>query len=91
VHVCIDEPSIKKRLLFANTISAEIKECLKANKKQQKSSAAVLHVVAGKIVKQYRMLNSLSKELGANKKRIRKVKSKSMKEQKRHSLQQAKQ
>jgi len=36
VHVCIDEPSIKKRLLFANTISAEIKECLKANKKTEK-------------------------------------------------------
>ena len=66
------QPAIKKKLIFANSMVAEIRDSFQANDEQQ-STKSVINVVAGKIMKKYNLMRTLGKELGINRKRLAKV------------------
>lgn len=59
------QPAIKKKLIFANSMVAEIRDSFQANDEQQ-STKSVINVVAGKIMKKYRLMRTLGEELGRN-------------------------
>lgn len=79
------EPATRKKILFANTLVDEVREGLKETTNQAKTNA-LINGIAGKMVKKYRMLGTLSKELGVNRRRLRKASTKSVKIVKRVGL-----
>ena len=49
-----DTPEIQKQLLFANTLSSEIRE---AGKEKKDSKQSILSVISGKILRKYKLIH----------------------------------
>ena len=60
-------PKIRRRLLVANCIASELRQAGKANSKQLGS---LQNVIAGKIVRKYRVTKAVSKATGLNRRKM---------------------